>query len=161
MMWSFLSPTKGAMSLTEVVEDILLDIRNKPSDDFRLMIGTDSQPKESGRSVTFVSAIISHRVGKGARYYIHKDRENHLFSLRQRMFTEAAYSLQLGGMLSEEFQERGETRPIQVHLDIGERGATKQMIREIVSWITASGYEAMIKPDSFCASKVADRYTKS
>ncbi len=37
---------------------------------------------------------------------------------------------------------------------------TKQWIREIVAWITANGYEARVKPDSFGASKVADRYTK-
>ena len=160
-MWSFMSPTVGRMTLSEVANDIVREIRSWPQDEFRLMIGSDSQPKENRQSVTFVSAIILHRVGKGGRYFVHRETAHHAFSLRQRIFAEAGYSLQLGGMLSEALQDRSMPMSIQVHLDIGEKGATKQLIREIVAWITASGYEARIKPDSFGASKVADRYTKS
>lgn len=112
------------------------------------------------QTVTFVSAVIMHHVGKGARYYIHREQQRHMYSLRQRMFTEASYSLQVGGMLSEQLGQRGVHWSVEVHLDVGEKGATKQLIREIVSWIEANGYEARIKPDSFGASKVADRYTK-
>lgn len=160
-MWSFLSPTHGRMALSDVVDDIVAEVRSRSEGEFRLMIGSDSQPKGNRKSVTFVSAVILHRVGKGGRYYVHKEAVNHPFSLRQRMFAEAGYSLQLGGMLSEALQEKGLPMQIQVHLDIGEKGATKQLIRELVAWISASGYEAMIKPNSFGASKVADRYTKA
>lgn len=158
-MMMFRSPTRGWLSLSEVAEDLVQEVSQHPHDPYRLMIGTDSQPK--AHSATFVSAIILHRVGKGARYYIHREEQGHRFSLRQRMFTEAAYSLQVCGQLSEELQQRGAEWGLEIHLDIGERGATKALIREIVSWVTASGYEARVKPDAYCASKVADRYTKS
>lgn len=159
-MWSFYSPTRGNLSLEQVVDDILQEASQSPEQTYRLMIGSDSQPHAGRKSVKFVSAIILHRVGKGARYYVHRETVPHLYALRQRMFTEAAYSLQLGGMLSEALHQRGEEWKMEVHLDIGNKGATKQLIREIVSWIQSSGYETRIKPDSFCASKVADRYTK-
>lgn len=158
-MFMFRSPTHGLMSLPQVAEDLHREVSAHPYDRYRLMIGTDSQPKPL--CVTFVSAIILHRVGKGARYYIYREDQQHRFSLRQRMFTEAGYSLQFCGLLSEELHQYGADWNLEVHLDIGEKGATRQMIREIVSWITASGYEARIKPDSFGASKVADRYTKA
>jgi uncharacterized protein len=160
-MWSFFSPSRGTMTLEQVVDDLLLEVSRHPDEQYRLMIGSDSQPKANRKSVKFVSAIILHRVGKGARYYIHREIVPHMYSLRHRMFTEAGYSLQLGGMLSEALHLRGEQWRIEVHLDIGSKGATKQLIREIVSWIQSSGYDARIKPDSFGASKVADRYTKS
>lgn len=156
----FTSPTRGDLSLEEVAEDLLHEVQTYPGDKFRIMVGTDSQPKERNRSVTFVSAIIIHHVGKGARYFIHKEMQEHMYSLRQRMFTEASYSLQVGGSLSEYLHNLGEDWSLEVHLDIGEKGATKQLIREIVSWITASGFVAQIKPNSYCASKVADRFTK-
>ncbi len=159
-MWSFYSPTRGNLTLEQVVDDILHEAQRSPKQTYRLMIGTDSQPYNGRKSVKFVSAIILHRVGKGARYYIHREFVPHLYSLRQRMFTEAAYSLQLGSMLSDALHQRGEDWQMEVHLDIGDKGATKQLIREIVAWIQSSGYETRIKPDSFCASKVADRYTK-
>ena len=160
-MWTFVSPTKGVLTMDEMVEDLLAQVRAYPQDRFRIMIGSDSQAKLSNQQVTFVSAVIVHHVGKGARYYIHREQQRHMYSLRQRMFTEAAYSLQIGGLLSEELHRRGADWSLEVHLDIGEKGATKQLIREIVAWIEANGYEARIKPDSFGASKVADRYTKN
>ncbi|CAM3964433.1 ribonuclease H-like YkuK family protein [Alicyclobacillus pomorum] len=160
MNWTFHSPSRGNMTLEEVAEDLLLQVNQFPKDEFRLMVGSDSQPKQGSKSVTFVTAVIIHHVGKGARYYIHREKQDHIYSLRQRMFTEASYSLQAGGMLSEYLNERGAHWGWEVHLDIGQKGATKQLVREIVSWITQSGYEARIKPDSYGASKVADRYTK-
>jgi predicted RNase H-related nuclease YkuK (DUF458 family) len=159
-MWRFFNPTRGTMTIEQVVDDLVQEAASHPHDTYRVIIGTDSQPKPQEKAVTFVSAIIFHRVGKGARYYVHRERQPHMYSLRQRMFAEAGYSLQLGAMLSEQLQAHRCDWQIEVHLDVGEKGATKQLIREIVAWITASGYEARIKPDSYGASKVADRYTK-
>lgn len=155
----FRSPTRGELSIDEVVDDLVSQVAAHPQDPYRLIIGTDSQNKQFG--VTFVSAVIVHHVGKGARYYVHREEQRHRMALRQRMFTEAAYSLQICGLLAEQLHSRGADWNLEVHLDIGEKGATRQLIRELVSWVTASGYEARIKPDSFGASKVADRYTKS
>lgn len=159
-MWEFVSPTRGLMSLDEVVDDVVAQVKERPRDEFRIVVGTDSQAKVSRQSVTFVTALIIHHVGKGARYYIHREHQSHIYSLRQRMFTEASYSLHLGGILTDRLHEKGADLTFEVHLDVGEKGATRQLIREIVAWITASGYEARIKPDSFGASKVADRYTR-
>jgi predicted RNase H-related nuclease YkuK (DUF458 family) len=160
-MWTFMNPTEGTVTLEEIADEILKQVERHPGDRFRLMIGTDSQPKNRRETVTFVSAIIIHHVGKGARYYIHREQQHRCVSLRQRMFSEAAYSLELGGLLSEYLHQRGADCNLEVHLDIGERGETKQIINEIVNWITANGFKATIKPDSYCASKVADRYTKN
>lgn len=148
------------MSFEEVVDDLLTQIAHQPHDDFRIMVGTDSQAKVSRQTVTFVTALIVHHIGKGARYYIHREHQSHIYSLRQRMFAEASYSLHIGGILSERLHEKGADLSFEVHLDIGEKGATRQLIREIVAWITANGYEARVKPESFGASKVADRYTR-
>lgn len=156
----FRSPTFGMRTLEQVAFDIEEERRLDPDSDFRLIIGTDSQPKANRSEATFVTAIILHHVGHGARYYIHKEHHKHIYALRQRMFTEASLSIQTGGLLTETFQEHGSEWHIEVHVDIGERGETKQWIREIVSWIEMNGYAARIKPDSFGASTVADRYTK-
>ena len=46
-----------------------------------------------------------------------------------------------------------------IHADVGEKGRTKDMIREVVGMIKSNGFEAKIKPESFAASVVADRFT--
>ncbi|WAH37318.1 ribonuclease H-like YkuK family protein [Alicyclobacillus dauci] len=154
----FRSPTLGILTLEQVAEDIVRQRLADPDARFRLIIGTDSQPQRS--EATFVTAIIFHKLGRGARYYVHKEQHQHMRSLRHRMFTEASLSIQTGGLLTEQLETVSGEWHIEVHLDIGENGETKKWIREIVSWIEMNGYEAIIKPDSFGASKVADRYTK-
>ena len=48
----------------------------------------------------------------------------------------------------------------EVHIDVGENGATRDMIQELVGAVRANNFEAKTKPDSYAASKVADRHTK-
>ncbi len=49
---------------------------------------------------------------------------------------------------------------VEIHLDVGENGPTKDLIKEVVGMVVGSGFAAKIKPDSYGASTVADRYTK-
>ena len=46
-----------------------------------------------------------------------------------------------------------------IHADVGEHGKTKEMVKEVTGLIKGHGFEPMIKPLSFAASVVADRYT--
>ena len=46
-----------------------------------------------------------------------------------------------------------------IHADIGENGATKDMIKEVTGLIRGNGFEPKIKPESFVASTVADRFS--
>jgi len=46
-----------------------------------------------------------------------------------------------------------------IHADVGENGATKDMIKEVTGLIRGNGFEPKIKPDACVASSVADRYT--
>lgn len=49
---------------------------------------------------------------------------------------------------------------ITIHSDIGVNGPTNKLINEIVGWITASGFDCEIKPQSFAASSVANKLSK-
>ena len=155
----FMSPTKGPMSLRQVFTDILEYVAAEPEMNYRLIIGTDSQPRED--QVTFVSAIIVHREGKGGRYYYSKRYQSKFYSLRQRIFYEASLSLDVASRLTALLADSGHgDLNIEIHLDVGRVGETKNLIREIVGMVTGSGFEARIKPQSYGASKVADKYTK-
>jgi hypothetical protein len=43
-------------------------------------------------------------------------------------------------------------------VDIGEKGRTKTMIQEVVAMVRASNFEVRVKPESYAASSIADRY---
>ncbi|HHY41034.1 MAG TPA: hypothetical protein GX502_07255 [Syntrophaceticus sp.] len=154
----FTSPTKGAMNWEEVVNDLLAYIAEEPELSYKIIIGTDSQVREE---TYFVTAVVVHRVGKGARYYYSRKMYENIKSLRQRIFMEAAASLETASRLTQDLAAKGHTElDLEIHLDIGRNGETKEMIRDIVGMITGSGFDAKIKPYSCGASTVADKYTK-
>ena len=54
----FISPTKGRMTFTQVFEEIIAYASENPEDNYRLIVGTDSQLREE---TCFVTALIVHR----------------------------------------------------------------------------------------------------
>ncbi|MDD3269393.1 MAG: ribonuclease H-like YkuK family protein [Syntrophomonadaceae bacterium] len=155
----FTSPSKGELSLKEVVRDVLAYISEDLTRSYQLIVGSDSHPACQG--TCFVSAIIIHRKGKGARYYYNKFTDRKMNSLRQRIFYEASLSLDLADQLSACLKEQGrDDMKVEIHLDIGIKGETKELLKEVTGMIIASGFAARIKPDACAASKVADKYTK-
>jgi len=154
----FLSPSKGRMGFDEMMSDIIKYIKGLPSSSYKIIIGSDSQVK---RETSFVTAIIVHRLGKGARYYYRKKTQRKIKSLRQKIFYETALSLEVGGMVAKYFSKSGfDDLNVEIHIDIGNQGETKNLIREVVGMVTGSGFRAKIKPDAYGASSVADKHTK-
>ena len=49
-----------------------------------------------------------------------------------------------------------------IHIDAGysEHGKTKELIPELIGWVTAMGFEAKVKPESYVASGIADKISK-
>lgn len=161
MRMPFISPTKGQMTIEEVAQDIGAYRKEMPDAAYNLIVGADSQPQSARFATLFVTAIIIHRVGKGARFYFLRRPYKKPLPFRQRIFTEAAMALEVVQLLEKALHDAGEECPIEIHLDIGEGGETRSLIKDIVGWLVQSGYVTKIKPDSYGATKVADRFTKS
>jgi len=158
MAESFISPTRGRLDFDGLFEDIVRYMQEAPDCRYRVIIGTDSQFAEE---TCFVTAIIVHREGKGARYYYTRDREHVSRSLRQRIYYETSRSLAVASLLTARLSENGYADlNVEIHLDVGENGQTRDLIREVVGMVVGSGFNARIKPYSYGASKVADKYTK-
>ncbi len=154
----FTSPTKGQLSFDDMFEEILGFMREVPDADYKLIIGSDSQDHDR---VCFVTALVVHRQGKGGRYFYRKQMDSHVNSLRQKIFYETSLSLNLASKVAEKLSQMGHPElNVEIHCDVGPNGETKDLIREIVGMVTGSGFDAKIKPDSFGASKVADKHTK-
>ncbi|MGB9881013.1 MAG: ribonuclease H-like YkuK family protein, partial [Anaerolineae bacterium] len=133
-------------------------IEGNPDARYRVIIGSDSQAREE---TYFVTAIIIHQIGKGGRYYYTRTGQRRMSSLRQRVFYEASLSLETASRLAQKLAENGHSElDVEIHLDVGPNGETKDLIREIVGMITGSGFDAKIKPESCGATKVADKHTR-
>ncbi len=156
----FNSPSRGELTFQDVFCDLVKYTGTHPEDNYKLIIGTDSQAILS-ENVVFVTAIIVHRIGKGGRFYYHKQKTRHMESLRQRIYYETFLSLDVATRLTEKMAQNSYSElNVEIHLDVGEKGETRDMIKEVVGMVIGSGYDARIKPDSYGATTVADRYTR-
>lgn len=155
----FQSQTYGPCDLSELRIHVLSYLAADPDRTYRLVIGTDSQPK-NGTATDFVVAFIIHRVGAGGIYFWKRIVDDRQYVLRQRIYKEAAFSLEAAENLLSLLQKDGITKfDVEIHVDIGTVGETREMINEIVGMVRGSGYRVKTKPESYGASKVADRYT--
>jgi len=105
-------------------------------------------------------AIVIHRVGAGGIYFWKRIIEKKQYVLRARIYQEATYSLTTAEEFLELLKRDGISKyDVEIHVDIGKFGQTREMINEIVGMVRGSGFAVKIKPDAFGASKVADQYT--
>lgn len=154
----FISPTSGVLSFDEMFAVVVDYINQSPDQTYNLIIGTDSFLNSE---TLFVSAVIIHRVGHGGRYFYKKNPRRKMENLKQRIFFEATMSIELASIIKTRLDDNGFRKlPVEIHLDVGDKGETREIIRELVGMVTGSGYAARTKPDSFGASKVADRHSK-
>ncbi len=155
----FISPTYGKLDDAALKKRVSSFMAEEKKLSYRIIVGSDSQKQESG-VYDFVSALIIHRVGFGGIYFWKREVVNKKFALKERMYREAIMSLETAEAIADLFKENGIAKyDVEIHVDIGKRGETRDVINEIVGMVRGSGYKCKIKPDSFGASKVADRHT--
>ena len=153
----YFSPSCGELSFDECVDGLLGYIARSPEQVYRIIIGTDSQPQ--GVTHDFVSAIVVHKVGHGGIYFWTRSRVSRRMSLKERMYEEALRSLIVAHRLLDGLKIRNMLQfELEIHVDVGQKGDTREVLQEVVGMIRGSGFQVRTKPDAFGASSVADRH---
>lgn len=149
------------IKLDELIERILSFIAQSPNSEYKLSIGTDSM---TYKDTHFVLAIVLHRVGNGGIYFYKRFDHPGIRDLRTKLYTETQLSIDATNLIASELLDADENAldkiNLSIHLDIGTSGPTKDLINELEGWVKAIGYDYEIKPDSYAASFVADKYSK-
>lgn len=154
----FHNPSMGEMTFDEVISTIVSEIARGDRERFALLIGTDSSTTSD--RLDLVSAIVLHKIGHGGRYFWTRTSERRAPSLRFKIWREAWLSLQLAQDVMSGLEAQSLLQVnLEIHVDIGENGRTKELIDEVVGMIIGSGMAVRIKPHSFAASAVADKHT--
>lgn len=162
-MNGFFSPSKGEFTLDELILEISQYIKEKGDNFYRLVIGTDSQirGRNGSSEIFFVTAVVIHRIGLGGRYFWSREKRAQKMFLRDRIYTETLLSLSLAETLVPllRIAVPDSLYELEIHIDVGPNGATRDMIKEVVGMVTGNGFTAKTKPDSYGAYVVADRHT--
>src|SRR3989344_3716581 len=170
---AFISPTHGQMSWEETLSKIVWFMSLDTLASYDVIIGTDSEATNG--TCDFVSAVIVHKKGRGGVYFWGRQKIKNLYSMKQRIWQEATISLALAQRVVDDFAKMGMFDPsmdsgqvasngfgtglnLEIHVDIGPNGPTRELIADIVGMIRANGFKVATKPASWGASHVADRH---
>jgi predicted RNase H-related nuclease YkuK (DUF458 family) len=147
--------------LEQVLGRIIEFIDEMPEFEYKLSIGTDSMTYKASH---FVLTIVLHRVGKGGIYFYKRFDHPGIKDLRTKLYKETSFSIETADLLLSSLLDIDEKIldkiNFSIHLDIGNNGPTKDLIKELEGWVMAVGYDYEIKPNSYAAIFVADRYSK-
>ena len=147
------------LDVPSVVREVAGYIRSNPTASYKVIIGTDSARLPTN-DADFVTAVVVYRVGNGGRYFYRRFEIGKFHTLRDRIIQEVLFSIEAAKEVLEELKKDA-TLPnwsFEIHADVGENGNTKVLIQEVVGMIRANNFEVKTKPESYAASKVADKY---
>lgn len=163
----FNSVSDGQLSLLEVTQKIRSFVQDEPKSTYNLVVGSDSHERQdqSGKSyIQVVTAIVVHRIGFGGKYFWYRSGKQRVYSLREKIYLETLQSLDIARdfvpMIAYELDgPLHASYSLEIHVDVGQYGDTRDMIHEVVGMVAGFGFVAKTKPYSFAASYVADKHT--
>ncbi len=155
--------TKGKVSWSQLGSEIRNFILEEPEMNYQLIIGSDSRSKnvKTKPGIDLVTAVVIHRKGRGGRYFWSKEKVENVYSLKEKLYRETVASLEAARRLLDILKEdlNGHYEELEIHIDVGENGPSRQMIKELVGMVNGNGFKAKVKPRAFAAASVADKYT--
>jgi predicted RNase H-related nuclease YkuK (DUF458 family) len=140
-------------------EEIRQAILESPVDS-SVYIGADSKVFSSHGNpmVAYVTVVILHYgSSKGAKIFKSHRTDRYYGQIRQRLMTEVTDAICAGTEIMDVIGDRG----FEIHLDINrdERYKSSEIIKEATGYVMGTlGFEPKLKPESFAASSVADRF---
>lgn len=163
----FESITHGQLSSDEVLQMIKDFLEENPKSEYSLVIGTDSHEitgsEQRNIKINLVTAILVHRRGFGGKYFWNRKYAGNIHSLREKIYAETMTSLSFAStfvpLLKKKLNGKSPNYNLEIHIDVGEHGDTRDMIKEVVGMVTGSGFVAKTKPYAYGASYVADKHT--
>ncbi|MBI2036318.1 ribonuclease H-like YkuK family protein [Candidatus Microgenomates bacterium] len=163
----FYSPSLGSIDEERAIDDIVAFVRQDKDAFYNLAIGTDSHGQDPAsvspdKTVEFVTAVVIHRKGYGGKYFWQKKTVDKITTLRQRIYMETMLSVNFAQNFIPKLKmalTNGEKYDLEIHIDVGEKGETREMIKEVVGIVVGNGFTAKTKPYSYSASNVADKHT--
>jgi predicted RNase H-related nuclease YkuK (DUF458 family) len=134
--------------------------------EYDITIGTDSQTHSE---VKIVEVIAVHKVGDGGIFFYHSEYRERFRALKEKIVEETSRSLENANgfldniellLLEDNIDIEELNLNFHIHCDIGHKGKTKELIKEITNWVNSLGYDCLIKPESYTASGIANRFSK-
>jgi len=154
MNWRRLNGDHIELPIKDKVEQTIIsehEIGNK----LKVCIGTDSQVR--GDIIEYATVIVFLREKKGGFMYISNSKARNQISLKERMISEVAKSIEIAYSLCDLLDKYDVA--LEVHADINTDPVFKSntALKEAMGYILGMGFVFKAKPDAFASSSCADK----
>ena len=163
---NWISPSHGELTIQEIPKYIkdYYDRMKEYGTGIHITIGTDSQNFDYTKEVSVIAVICE---GHGGIFFYKINARDRISDVRTKLRVETGDSLEIAEQLitifeTKEYEDVFLNTEFSIHIDAGysEHGKTKELIPELIGWVTAMGFEAKVKPESYVASGIADKISK-
>lgn len=137
------------------IGDVVEFVREQAHEGQIVHLGTDSM--QLRRHTRFVTVVAILTPGRGGRAIWTREVRPRIHSLRERLLREVWLSVELGLRLHPVVPGQ-----LHVHIDANPiaRHKSSAYVQELVGLVVGQGFRAVIKPESWAASRAADRLVR-
>lgn len=154
MSWRRLNGDRIELPIKQKVEQTIISEHEK-GNKLKIFIGTDSQVR--GDVIEYATVIVFLREKKGDFMYISNSKSVNQISLKERMISEVAKSIEIAYSLCDLLDKYDVA--LEVHADINTDPVFKSntALKEAMGYILGMGFVFKAKPDAFASSSCADK----
>jgi uncharacterized protein len=121
----------------------------------KVCIGTDSQVKS--KETEFATVIVFLRQGRGGFMFIHNEKTEQKYSLKERMLVEVAKSIEIAYELCDLFTTYDADMEVHADINTNPHFKSNEALREAMGYILGMGFAFKAKPEAFASSCCADK----
>jgi predicted RNase H-related nuclease YkuK (DUF458 family) len=121
----------------------------------KVCIGTDSQVK--GSETEYATVIVFLRAGRGGFMFIHNERSQQSLSIKERMLTEVAKSIDIAYQLCPLFNTYRVDMEVHADINTNPQFKSNDALREAMGYILGMGFAFKAKPEAFASSSCANK----
>ena len=154
MKWRRLDGRRIELPIAKAVEEAIL--REKAAGHrLKVCIGSDSQVKSG--VIEFATVIVFLREKKGGFMFISNGREEKKMSLRERMISEVAKSIEVAYALCDLLDKHDVELEVHADINTDPHFQSNVALKEAMGYILGMGFVFKAKPDAFASSSCADK----
>lgn len=152
--WRKLSGERIKVPVAEEISRVLMR-EKEMGHELKVCIGTDSQVK--GKITEFATVIVFIRKGKGGFMYIHNETTHLKMTIKQRMLTEVAKSIEVAYSLCNIFSRFGVAMEVHADINTNQSFKSNDALKEAMGYIVGMGFAFKAKPEAFASSSCANK----
>ena len=147
----------GEQLKVPIVEEVYKTLEREKTvgSELKACIGTDSQVK--GKQTEFATVVVFLRKGKGGFMYLYNETTRQKMSIKQRMLTEVAKSIEVAFLLCNTFSHFGVDMEVHADINTNPQFKSNDALKEAVGFIMGMGFSFRAKPDAFASSSCANK----